>query len=369
MVSRRHFLKTSVALGAVAAASSGVWFVSQKEKVTYVSGFDTKDGRHFVAGFNAVGELLCQMALPLRGHGSCPHPSKPNHALIFARRPGNLAFELDFTQGTISKEIQAADGRHFFGHGCFSHDGTKLFTTENDFDNQRGIIVVRDAHSYEILDEFASGGIGPHECKMLPDSSMMVVANGGILTHPSKPREKLNLATMRPNLAYIDIQSGKILELIEPEHHHLSIRHLDVSVLGDVIVGMQYQGDRQDDVPLVFQHRFGQKAFHYMRPPREVEIAMKQYTASLCFSKDGNQAAVTCPRGNIITFWDMQMQAFTHHQPLMDSAGVGQNRGGFLFTSGMGEIAQVNLEENRTRRTGTPQVRWDNHLSVMDQSS
>ena len=37
------------------------------------------------------------------------------------------------------------------------------------------------------------------------------VANGGIETHPDYEREKLNLATMKPNIAWIDRRTGEVL--------------------------------------------------------------------------------------------------------------------------------------------------------------
>jgi hypothetical protein len=40
------------------------------------------------------------------------------------------------------------------------------------------------------------------------DRRRLVVANGGILTDPGSGRAKLNIATMRPNLSYLDATSA-----------------------------------------------------------------------------------------------------------------------------------------------------------------
>jgi len=74
-----------------------------------------------------------------------------------------------------------------------------------------------------------SNGIGTHQIALMPDGKRIVAANGGILTHPSTPRKKLNLDTMKPSLTYIDCESGKHLESYFPQHHQMSIRHIDVA--------------------------------------------------------------------------------------------------------------------------------------------
>ena len=65
------------------------------------------------------------------------------------------------------------------------------------------------ADAYHRLDEFSSGGIGPHEILRLP-SGNLAVANGGIRTHPETGRKKLNLDTMRPNLTVLSPTGGVV---------------------------------------------------------------------------------------------------------------------------------------------------------------
>ena len=70
-----------------------------------------------------------------------------------------------------------------------------------------------------------------------------MVANGGIDTHPESGRTKLNIATMAPNLAYLN--AGEVIEAVTlpQEMHKNSIRHLAVDNQGQVAFGMQWQGD------------------------------------------------------------------------------------------------------------------------------
>ena len=73
------------------------------------------------------------------------------------------------------------------------------------------MIGIRDAEDgYRQIGEFASQGIGPHELVLMPDGGTLAVANGGIRTHPDNDRAMLNLDTMQPSLAYLDLASGRL---------------------------------------------------------------------------------------------------------------------------------------------------------------
>ncbi len=140
---------------------------------------------------------------------------------------------LDCVQGAQLARLEAPEARHFYGHGCFSADGALLFTTENDYDGRRGMIGVWDgADGFRRLGEFPSGGVGPHDIRRMPNGGL-VVANGGIETHPDTGRTRLNLPMMRPNLSYLSEQ-GTILEQVEPPRDLSanSIRHLAARMTG-----------------------------------------------------------------------------------------------------------------------------------------
>ena len=84
-----------------------------------------------------------------------------------------------------------------------------LFTTENDYNGKRGVLGIRDSQSLQPVGEYATDGLDPHDVQLLPDGKTLVVANGGIETHPDFGRRKLNLDTMQPSLVYLDSETGK----------------------------------------------------------------------------------------------------------------------------------------------------------------
>ncbi len=91
------------------------------------------------------------------------------------------------------------------------------------------MIGVRDATGgYKQIGEFPAHGMEPHDIALLSDGRTMVIANGGIRTHPDRGADELNLADMQPSLVYVDVATGDLLEehRLAPALHQLSIRHL-----------------------------------------------------------------------------------------------------------------------------------------------
>lgn len=374
MLTRRQFLLGSGVLG-LAGVMSFAYQATQAQVLDHkqwlISACTIGNHEHYVAAFDHHGQLISRTALPARGHGVIAHPNKPGHGLIIARRPGYYIIEVNFANGQITRQISPENGQHFFGHGLFSADGQVLVTTENHIDSGQGRVVLRDANSYQLLSKFDSGGIGPHEALAMPDGKTLVVANGGILTHPNQPRKKINLATMKPNLAYIDLNSGKIINRFTPDNHQLSIRHLAVSRQGKVIGGLQYQGTKTDLVPLAFSHQFdqGQSQLKYLKADDEIWRSMKQYTASVCIDDHHQIVAISCPRGNMLTYWHLDNGQFMAKQPLKDGAGLAlysntkQNNAAqqIVATSGKGKALFGQQHEVNFK-----QVCWDNHLTAID---
>ncbi len=360
MLTRRQFLLG--ASGALSLASLPL-VLSQKTSPSWlVSAFSNDKQQHFAGAFNTNGQLISAVALPTRGHGGVAHPSKVGHAIVYARRPGTFLMEVDFINGNIVKHVTASQGHHFFGHGVFSQDGKTLMSVENNFDQGRGEIVLRDSRNYQVIDSYDCGGVGPHECKLMPDGNTLVIANGGIKTHPQWPRKKLNLDTMSPALTYLDLTSGKVIDHFTLANHQLSIRHLDVSSKGKVIAGLQYQGAKTDQVPLAISHQ-GQSSLHFLQANDLTWQRFNQYTASVCIDELNNQVAISCPRGDLISLWDLQTDAFIKKVSMRDVAGLGLSNHLLIATNGKGQTA--NVRQNPLQTQNFNDIRWDNHLTTL----
>ena len=338
----------------------------------YLSARAGTGGRYRVSAFDATGAAAFDLGLPGRGH-SLAVRADGRTAVLFARRPGRFALAIDLARGRTAAEFAPPRDRHFYGHGVFSHGGRFLYASENDFEGERGVIGIYDAgKGYERAGEIDSHGIGPHEIALLSDGATLVVANGGILTHPDLPRVKLNIATMAPSLCYVHRRDGKLLHerRLPSGLHQLGIRHLAVGRDDTVAVATQYEGPRGDLVPLVALHRPGTTASARLAPVEAapgVWRAMKQYCGSVCFDTDGRLLAVSAPRGNLVTFWDAAAGIHLSSARVPDGSGVapGERPGEFLASSGHGGVAVVDAWSGRTTPLEGEFVRtrrWDNHL-------
>ncbi len=368
---RRQFCKASLlalaSISGVGCMESGKPSQQVPFKALF-SGCDDQEGNHYIAHLNPAGEFVSRIAVPQRVHGSVYAPQQ-RFALFFARRPGTHLYALDTRTGKLVHSLENQPNRHFYGHGVVSADGHRLYTTENNLDDLSGVIGVYSLQGDTPIkvDEFSSGGIGPHQLALMPDQKTLVVANGGMATHPASGREVLNLQTMAPNLSYLDLANGMVRESHKPPHHKMSIRHLDVSADGRVVFGVQYQGELTEAVPLVGSHRPGE-TIRWLDLPESVQLKVRQYTASVAVDEQGATALVSCPRGNLIGCWDIASGRLLQQLHSRDAAGLFRAGGhAWVSSNGVGEVNLVSGEGARviSRSLSASQYRWDNHLTVI----
>ncbi len=366
-LSRRDFLKHALGSGLLLASASSTALLlesNSKQSIFYSAAMNAK-GQYVVAAISGEGKLLFETPLPARAHALAIHPNK-TELLVFARRPGHFLMVLDAKTGEIIQTVNSEESRPLYGHGVFSNDGKVLYLTANDIKNQHGVITVLDtSDKYRKVSEFSTGGIGPHELKFMHDGKTLVVANGGILTHPNSGRSKLNIDSMTPALTYLDVQQEKVVDdyRLDKQYHQLSIRHLDVNQNDTVCFAMQYQGSRHDHFPLVGFHQ-GQEALQLAEAPISVLSNMKNYCGSVCADRSGQSFAVSSPKGNLFTIWNSSGK-FISSQMINDGCGIaaGITDNDFYLSSGSGEIHQYQA----TQKHGALIVlfknyRWDNHM-------
>lgn len=333
----------------------------------FASACQDADRNHWLALFDERGQLLLKHRLPGRAHHVAAHPSEP-WLMAVARRPGRFIELVDYRSGERIQRIEAGPQRHFYGHAVFSADGRWLAATENQLPSGEGRLVIRDCRdNFRIVADHPSYGIGPHELAYLPDQHSLVVANGGILTQPDQGRRKLNLDSMQPSLAYIDGTSGQLLEQVgmPAELHQLSIRHIDINRHGEVAIALQYQGGKQDRVPLVALHRQG-RPLQLLEAPEPVRLAMRQYCGSARFDRSGELFAISSPRGDLVTLWRRDGR-FIDSFRVRDGCGLAATDRDreFVISSGNGRCYRYDLTTRRKRKLpalAQGSLAWDNHM-------
>ncbi len=317
-----------------------------------------------VALLDVDGKVRWSQELPARGHGGAFRPAS-RECIIFARRSGRFAMVLDRHTGSLTHTLEPQPGRVFYGHGCYSSDGKRLYTTENDFAGERGVVGVWDASDgYRRVGEFDSHGIGPHEMILMPGGDTLAVANGGIVTHPDSGRKKLNIPEMEPSLVFLDGRDGRLMARYTPprELHKLSLRHLSANRQGTLFAAAQFEGNPDETPPLLASIQSG--ALKYHSAPLGVQRGMRNYCGSVSFDATGRVLAVSCPRGHLVTYWSKEGE-FVSSNALHDGCGLAPagTSGEFIATSGAGAIMRSTADAAKTLgEAASESIKWDNHL-------
>ncbi|MBO6521823.1 MAG: DUF1513 domain-containing protein [Rhodospirillales bacterium] len=367
-IDRRTFNLSLIALGLGALAPRAARADATRGFLS--TGFDALRNRHLVSRIGDGLDIVWDLALPARGHGTAVRPAS-DEGLVVARRPGTYALTFGLEDGEARHRIPQAPGRHFYGHGVYSADGNTLWMTENDFDNGEGVIGVYDAASgYARRGEFKSGGIGPHQLLQMPDGRTLAVANGGILTHPDRGREKLNLDTMSPSLAYLDGFTGRMINQVffdDTRRQKLSIRHMVVLPDGRVAVGCQDQAKDGTNLPLVYIHdRAAGDRLTALEIPTDMLDRFNGYCGSVACGGDGKTLAVSSPRGGLVGFWRLPGGTWQGHIDLADGCGLAPGaNGGIAASSGTGTVGYWDKAAVPAGTAKHPFRRWDNHMTAI----
>jgi uncharacterized protein len=354
MATRRGFLAGLMAAGALPRMT---W--ADVGGPAYLAAAKSPDGRYALHGLSATGDSLFQLPLPGRGHAATAHPVRAE-AVAFARRPGTFAVVIGCGDGAVRARLAPPAGRQFNGHGAYAADGSVLYTSEVVAEGSAGRIGLWETGGYTRIGEWLSGGIGPHDLRLLPDG-VLAVANGGIRTDPGD-RTKLNIAGMRPNLTYVGAD-GAILEqvVLAEELHQNSIRHMALGPGGTLAFAMQWEGEATVPVPLLGLHRRG-AAPVLAEVPQDQAFAMKGYAGSVAFSGAGDQVALTSAKGGAVMIFARDGTYMATHLRA-DLSGAAPAAAGFALTDGQGAVWACDAEG--LTPLSRSDAAWDNHLIAL----
>ena len=238
--------------------------------------------------------------------------------------------------------VQSRPDRHFSGHGVFSADGKMLYTTENDYDNAQGMIGVRDATGgYKQIGEFDAHGMEPHDIALLSDGRTMVIANGGIRTHPDQrlgraqhPRHETVARLYRRDhrRSHRGASSGARAApaLDSPSRHRRRRRRR---------VRLPISRARRRRAARCWASTASARSRSSCRH-RADAIRAQNYVGSVATDAGGAIVAASAPKGSLITYWDVSARNYLGSCALNDGCGLAPTRqASFLLTSGEGWLA------------------------------
>lgn len=374
-LSRRSLAKAIAVFGASTpllshAAFDFGWFSNDDTNNELWFSAQGRDKENYSLGWvDPTYESSDQSRAKFRGHGLCQNPAEPEQVIMFARRPGTQGIRLNVTTQKQDGSFFSADDRHMQGHGCYSADGQWLYCTESQMSTGEGKITVRDGVTLELVNEFNSHGIGPHEIALMPDGITLVVANGGLLTHPDSGREVLNLETMHSTLSYIDSRSGELISEYSLPETKASIRHLDVAADGTVAIALQVQRKamtHNELISLAAIHKPGQE-IKVLEAPEALMIKLNDYMGSVAIHDQSRVVAFTSPKGDLAMFWHLDDLSLQGYHSFHDVCGltVSQDNKYFVLSNSAGKIRQINartLKLDKQKSLHFPDKSWDNHM-------
>ena len=375
-------------------------------EVSWVSGVaDLTNNEFAVVGIDSQRQICWQTAMPERVHDILIQPDQEssnasathdnriarNNSIdvaVMGRRPSEWFWVLAADSGKLRYSIKAEANRHFYGHACYSLEGDLLYVTENNTSDFSGVIGIYDvASGYKKIGEFATQGIGPHEIVMHPDGKTLVIANGGIKTERAS-REELNIDSMQPSLVYLDRHEGKLIQQVYPAHNQMSVRHLTMHSDGTVIIGIQFQGERHLNVPMILTHRLGQSEFTALQMDQTNPNGWHRfhhYIASVSVDSNRNLVCATSPIGGCAAVFDLNSGELIESVDLADCAGVAVYPSStwhnsttdkaesptFLVSDGQGALTQIKVNiQTRPFSVKVEKVQqpyaFDNHLNVIE---
>ncbi|EJT03077.1 DUF1513 domain-containing protein [Rhizobium sp. CCGE 510] len=357
-INRRDFVKAA-GLGFLATLAPKSLMALERADAVYASGIRAADGSFAVATVTERGEVIDQVKLPARAHGMA-FSAVTGRTVAFARRPGTYAMIFDPRNKREPIVISSREDRHFYGHGAFSPDGRLLYASENDFDGNRGMIGLYDATDrFTRIGEFETYGIGPHDMTVSDDGRLLIVANGGIETHPDFGRTKLNLGEMQPSLVLIDAATGALVEkhVLPAEWAELSTRHVDLDDKGRIWFACQYEGHRRDLPPLVGHFAKGED-LSFIDLPEQTTRRLANYVGAIAVNRGEGLVGITSPKGGASVTLDARTGKVLAETTIPDAAGIAPAKSGFAVSSYDGDFLSTRSD-----------VAWDQHIVRISQPS
>lgn len=359
MWERRAFLKAAGAGFAASLLPRQIQALERNELV-FASSVQTASGGYGAVLLGERGDVIASIDLPDRGH-DITISREAGRGVVFARQPGTFAVVFDPDGREAPLTLTSVAGRHFYGHGVFSPDGRWLYATESDFEAAQGVVGIFDAtDGYRRIGEFPTYGTGPHEMLLMPDGVSLVVANGGIETHPDFGRAELNIETMDPSVVFIDRRDGTLVGQLRLDAglHQLSIRHMAIDGRGRVWFGCQYKGAPADSPQLVGYATMDGEISLVELPPGTL-ADLRNYVGSVAASADGNTVAVSSPEGDLLVAIDVEGKRPVLVETLRNGCGLAADGTGFVATSGEGQMIGI---AGAQRERQSFDFLFDNHV-------
>ena len=345
-LSRRQFF---VGGAAAAAGLFGIWHFraawrkpTVADRTVIVGAFQTMDVAsqkrvYSLSLVDSSGSLVRSIPLEFHGHGLALDPRSSARAVLFQKK-GPGACELDLVSGRATRPIETVPARHFYGHGAFSADGKSLFATETVLATKAGLIVVRDASTLAIVGELPSFGAAPHDCQLVDDGRLLAVTNGG------GPLEG-----EPPNVAFIELASGKLVEKVVIPGTRINAGHLAYTRTHDLVVVSAPRSGLLDSEHGGVTVRVHDTAARTLSEPAATVARLVGETLSVAVHEPSSLVATTTPDAGLLNFWTLGGE-LVESLELPSPRGVVVTRDQSAFAVSYGPLGELAYFSTQTRK-------------------
>ena len=157
------------------------------------------------------------------------------------------------------------------------------------------------------------------------------------------------------------------------------------------MIGIQFQGEKHINVPLVLTHKRGESDFKALMMPNNQWQRFHQYIASVAVDSEHNLLCVTTPIGGCAALYDLNTRTLITDVNLPDCAGAavlsnqsadkaGDNnrQSGFIVSDGQGQLTALTVDSLAAAQLDTVEkndrilkdskchmMSFDNHLQAL----
>lgn len=346
-INRRTFLSYTSSLTLMPLAGC----ISSSEKPLLIGTARSGPQQWVVAAVDTDGHHHYQIPLPERGHGTALNQDR-TLAITVARRPGQFAVVFDPRTGDQHYWLKPEPGHQFMGHGCF-HQGQLWLTAKREHDS--GSLLYQYSLQGQRQNIIDLPGQGPHE--LLSNEDALMIAVGGIHTIG---RDSVNLDAMDPCLLRYNTTNQTVTWDCRVNDHQLSIRHLSVAPTGETVMAMQYQGDKQNIIPLLaIAEPNGE--LRYLQGNQDQWRQFNQYIGSVSVWQ--NRVVASSPRGHRVGYWSLKTGEYIGADYIPDVCALATSNEQLYAGSGTGYMSHLALA-SQAKKIRT-EFTWDNHWTML----
>jgi len=309
------------------------------------------------------------ISLPARAHEVLRDDGADNLAYAISRRPGEWLWKLDVGRRAVVRSLALDDSRRFEGHGLLwkaagANARRALLTTQTDTDSGHGIVALHDDADLQVIAEWRTAGIGPHQICHWPTAGKLIVANGGILTLPETGREDRSEGPLQSSLAALDPGTGQVDKVWEAPLPGVSLRHLSLSDDGVLAVAMQQLPEPPGggDSPVLALLPTPASRLELASPGNADPRRWMGYAGSVAARR--NFFAVTCPRAGLVAIWASN-GTLAAEVAIPGAWGITTNASGWWVTNSAGDLYFIDADGFRASLARkVPGRHWDNHMAA-----